>query len=280
MTTYPSEFLRGCDPDFDNLGFDRAAFMALLNDGNTSSPTPTATKWERGLYFRQWFQLYEVACIIEGFHPREWDIWRNGDEPADVMEMLKAIIDASDELEVDTDGCGQVQSYHRVSHQSIADWCLKHGLGWPLRQAPAVQQVSGTADAANLAQRLAEAELKAEQLAQELVIITAERDKLRHERQGLTEELVSAKKEATQSKAALQKAEADLLQGKGRTTMLKLVAGMASICGVGIHGERIDGLKFITDGLDKAGVSVGDDTTRKILKEAAQQMPSPKPRQS
>lgn len=280
--TSRSEFLRGCDPAFENYGFDRAAFMALLNNGNTGSPTLTAPQWERGLYFRQWFHLWEAACIIEGIHPREWEAWRWDDVPADVMEMLKAIIDASDGLEVDTDGCGQVQNHHKVSHQSIADWCLKHGLDWPLRQAPAAQQVSGTADAANLAQRLAEAELRAEQLAQELAIITAERDKLRYEQQGLTEELVSAKKEATQSKAALQKAEVDLLQGKSRNFALRLIGGMAMDgYRVAIHQNRLTNLSDILNGLQGIdGAAVGEDALRRILKDAAQLIPPPKPRQS
>ncbi len=277
--TFRSEFLRGCDPAFENYGFDRAAFMALLNDSNTGAPMPTATQWERGLCLRQQFRLSEAACIIEGFHPSQWDAWAWNEEPTNVISMLQAIMEASDELSIDTDGCGQVLNHHLVSHQSIAAWCLKNGLDWPLRQTPQVQPVAGAADTVNLSQRLAEAELKAERLAQELATITTERDKLSHELQGLTDQLVSAKKEAAKSKSDLQEAEADLLRGKARGTMLRLVGGMAALCGVTIHGERIDGLKYITEHLDKVGASVGDDTTRKILREAAQLIPPPKPRQ-
>lgn len=279
--TFLSEFMRLCDSRFENHGFDRAAFIALLGASEDTALTPAhpASNWDLGLYYRQWFSFGEAACIIEGIDPSAWDQWPWNEVPPHVSNMLKAIVDGADELDVETDGCSEVRSYDRVSHQSIAAWCSKRGIDWPLRQAPKVLPIAGATDAASLAQRLAEAELKAERLAQELATITAERDKLSHELQGLTDQLVSAKKEAAKSKSDLQEAEADLLRGKARGTMLRLVGGMAALCGVTIHGERIDGLKYITEHLDKVGASVGDDTTRKILREAAQLIPPPKPRQ-
>ncbi len=275
--TSRSEFLRGCDPAFENYGFDRAAFMALLNDSNTGSPMPTATQWERGLYLRQQFRLSEAACIIEGFHPSQWDAWALNEEPTKVISMLQAIMEASDELSIDTDGCGQVLNHHLVSHQSIAAWCLKNGLDWPLRQTPQVQPVTGAgagagaANTVNLSQRLAEAELKAEQLAQELATITAERDRLRHELQGLTEELVSTKKDAAQSRADLQQAKADLLQGKSRTSALKLVGGMAlAVYKIPIKSGRLTGLADLRKDLDSVGVAISEDVIRSHLNAAAE----------
>lgn len=271
MTTSLSEFLRGCDPDFDNIGFDRAAFMALLNDGDTSQPTPAASKWEQGLYLRQKFRLTEAACIIGGFHPGLWDEWDWREEPTEVSSMLQAIMDASDELNIDTEGCGQVQNHHYVSHQSIADWCLKHGLKWPLRQSRQVQPVAGTIDAANLAQRLAEAELKAERLTQELTTVAAERDGLRQEARHLADSLVGAKKEAEQSKADLLAAKADLLQGKSRTSALRLIGGMAiAVYKIPIKSGRLSGLAELKKDLDNVGIAISEDVIRNHLNAAAE----------
>lgn len=269
--TSRSEFLRGCDPAFENYGFNRAAFMALLNDSNSGSPMPTATQWERGLYLRQQFRLSEAACIIEGFHPSQWDAWALNEEPTKVISMLQAIMEAADELSIDTDGCGQVLNHHLVSHQSIAAWCLKNGLDWPLRQTSQMQPVAGAVNTVNLSQRLAEAELKAEQLAQELATITAERDRLYHELQGLTEELVSTKKDAAQSRADLQQAKADLLQGKGRTSALKLVGGLAmAVYKIPIKSGRLTHLTELKNDLERVGVAISEDVIRNYLNAAAE----------
>lgn len=258
----------------------RKMFSDMQSEMNSSVSQPEVViEWDRGIHFRKWFQLDEAACIIEGIHPDNLRDWGSQRKPPNITSMLQALLDTQSELEINNEGSNGVPWYVRASHQSIANWCNRRELKWPLKPAPQAQPRAGATDASNLAQRLAEAELKADRLAQELSITTTERDRLRHELQGLTDDLVSAKKEAAQSMSALQKANADLLEGKGRTSMLKLVGGMALICGATIHDQRLEGLKFITDRLDKAGASVGDDTVRKILKEAAQLIPQPKARQ-
>lgn len=176
MTSH-SEFLRRCDPSFENHGFDRAAFMALLGVSGdaTPIPAPATAKWERGLHLRGQFTVDEAACIIEGRHPDEIQDWRGEPWPRGVASMRQAIMDAWQELGVDTYGC-EVQGHHQVSHQSIAAWCARRGIPWPL--SPTLPQGAATDTCTDLAQRLAAAEAKAEHLGQELAAALAERDDL------------------------------------------------------------------------------------------------------
>ncbi len=260
-----SEFMPRCDPSFNELGFDRANFMTLLGRGNDAAltATTTTTKWVRGLYHRQWFSMLEAACIIEGEEPDAFDDCREYNLPSNIKHMQQAIRDALPELETDDDG--------NVSSRSIDAWCIANGISWPLMERHQSPPVAGTNDAAGIALRLAEAELKAERLAQEFATITAERDKLRHELQGLTDELVSAKKEATQSKAALQKAEADLLQGKSRTSALKLVGGLAmAVYKIPIKSGRLTHLTELKNDLERVGVAISEDVIRNYLNAAAE----------
>ncbi|TCW29536.1 hypothetical protein EV669_10910 [Gulbenkiania mobilis] len=176
-----------------------------------------------------------------------------------------------------------------ASHASLLKWCKDNDVEWPL--ASAWQKVSQrknarkdsqldsgasvesttTGELANLAQRLAEAELKAERLAQELDVITTERDKLRHELQGLTEELISAMRDAEQSKADLQQTKTDLLQGKSRTSALKLVGGMAlAVYKIPIKSGRLTGLAELRRDLDSVGVAISEDVIRSHLNAAAE----------
>lgn len=275
--TFLSEFMRLCDSRFENHGFDRAAFIALLGASDDAAPpqppAPPAAKWERGLYLRQWFAVFEAACIIEGKHPDVFDGYSDYNIPSSIESMRQAIADSLPELE--TDNCG------RVSHKSIKAWCIASGIDWPLMQGPQAQPVAGAADAANLARRLAEAELNAERLAQEVAAITAERDRLHNELQGLAEELVCAKKDAAQNKADLQQANADLLQGKSRTSALKLVGGMAiSGFGLSIHDARLNGITGLRNDLDRVGITISEDVIRASLKAAAEIIDPPKPSQS
>ncbi len=271
MTKFHSDFLYRCDPDFERLGFNRGDFMKLLNASGTAAAGPEQAKWEQGLFLRQWFTIDEAACIICGRHPDEMEDWWGEQWPRSVVSMRQAILDAWRELDIDTDGCGDVQNHHRVSHPSIKTWCEQRGISWPLVRGPQAQPVAGAADAANFAHRLAEAELKAERLAQDLAATTAERDKLRHELQGLTDDLVSAKKEAAQSQADLKQARADLLQGKSRTSALKLVGGMAlAVYKIPIKSGRLTGLAELRKDLDSVGVAISEDVIRSHLNAAAE----------
>lgn len=227
-------------------------------------------EWERGLCVRQWFSLREAACIIEGIHPSAGI----HEPPTRITDMQISLIETMHELERKPDG-----SYN-FSHQSFTDWCHRRDLEWPLRAAQHAQPVTGVVDTANLAQRLAEAEPKAERLAQKVVALTAECDRLRRELAGLAEELVSAKKDAAQSQADLQQAEADLLQGKSRTSALKLVGGMAMAgFGLSIHDARLKGITDLLNDLDRVGVTISEDVIRANLKAAAEIIDAPKPRQ-
>lgn len=274
-----SEFLRFCDSRFESHGFDRAAFMALLSDVPTHQQVITTTIYPQGAAHLAWFRIDEAACIIEGYPMQAANGWN--EDPPSVAVMIRAIIDAQNDLEIDTARDLYVQRSHYVSHESIMGWCHKRGLNWPLKPATLVPSVVGAIDAVNLSQRLAEAELQTGHLNQMLAAVTGERDKLRQELQHLANVLVSSKKDAEQSKADLQTAAADLLQGKSKTSALKLVGGMAmALYGMPIHGARLSGITELAKDLDRVGVTISEDVIRANLKAAAEIIEPPKPRQS
>lgn len=62
----------------------------------------------------------------------------------------------------------------------------------------------------------------------------------------------------------------DHLQGKRRSTAYRLIGAMAiNAYKLDIHAPRIDGIGALQTGLSLVGVSIGDDTIRAYLKEAA-----------
>lgn len=176
-----------------------------------------------------------------------------------------------EEEQVDVDSITLKDLNHLHDATFLRDDALSF-FGWPVESpVTGIAEATIAIDAANLTQRLAEAELKAERLAQELAVIAAERDKLRHELQGLTENLVSAKKDAAQSQANLQKAKTDLLQGKSRTSALKLVGGMAmAVYKIPIKSSRLTGLAELKSDLERVGVTISEDVIRNHLNAAAE----------
>ena len=117
----------------------------------------------------------------------------------------------------------------------------------------------------------------------------AEREKarLQQENDQLKEQL---KRHAEQKNALLEKTEqigklqaendrlnAELGSGKGKNTLLKMIAGMAiSGHGINIHSERIEGISELADDLAEAGAPLDPKTISDRLKEAAQLIPRPK----
>lgn len=281
-----SEFLRGCDPAFNNLGFDRAAFMALLgiSSDTTPTPAPAATKWEPGIFLRQWFTINEAACIATGHHPDEMERWEWDYWPREVGSMRRAIIDAGPELELDMDGWGgEPQGHHKVSHKSIAAWCVANRVVWPLDIVKPAVPITGIQAGESLAdalRRLADAEAQAANLRHQLEEVTAEREGLQAQLRQQVTALETALKDAAKAKADAEKMRADLLQGKAKSTALKLIGGMAMDgYRVAIHQPRLTNMSDIMSGLQGIdGAAVGEDTLRSILKEAAQLIPAPKAR--
>lgn len=232
MTTkFHSDFLYRCDPDFENLGFNRDNFMRLLNASGAATAGPEPTKWEQGLLLRQWFTIDEAACIICGRHPDEREDWWGEPWPRSVVSMRLAILDAWSELDIDTDGCGEVQNHHRVSHQSIKTWCEQRGINWPLSSVQPQATVVGTSS--DIAQRLAAAEVRAERLTHELAAVAGERDQALKEVERLANDLIGAAKEAAASKAELATLQTqldgqqDVLSTQGRNSALLIMAALA-----------------------------------------------------
>jgi len=71
--------------------------------------------------------------------------------------------------------------------------------------------------------------------------------------------------------AKLEEVQREIAQGKGKTTMLKIIGGMAiDAYRADIHGMRITGITAILEGLASVGVDVDENTLRARLRDAAE----------
>lgn len=86
--------------------------------------------------------------------------------------------------------------------------------------------------------------------------------------------LRKAQRELASKNEELDTALREIAQGKGKTTMLKIIGGMAvDAYRADIHGVRITGFTEILNGLASVGVEIDENTLRARLREAAEHVP-------
>lgn len=136
-------------------GFDRSNFISWLcvNPDWAKDIPPSIAKWGLEFHSREYFELSEVACIIEGYNPTFWGCSPYLNVPDDAREMMNTLIN-SDELEKDSYEYDDGEEFFMAHRDDIAIWCQKRGLYWPLGKLPPMQQPIATAinNAANLGQ--------------------------------------------------------------------------------------------------------------------------------
>lgn len=134
-------------------GFDRSDFIIRLcvNPDWAKDLPPSVAKWGIEFHIREYFELGEVACVIEGYDPTNWEWDRQIGWPDDVWETMISLLD-SDELEKDGYEFDDGEEFFMAHRDDIAAWCQKRGLYWPLGELPQMQPIPTTSAAANLAQ--------------------------------------------------------------------------------------------------------------------------------
>lgn len=91
----------------------------------------------------------------------------------------------------------------------------------------------------------------------------------------LRNEVAELQATAARLEAEKKQAETEIAKGMSRTTMLKLIGGMARLQNVPIHGTRINGLTALINELASVSVSVSENTLRGLLQHAAQHIEPP-----
>ena len=129
--TFPSDVFESQDYRLDRFGFDRAAFMAAL----ANKESDTSSKWSEGLRSREAFTVEEAACIIVGVHPDDIEYCDICSYPKKVSDMIDAIIEAKEELQIEMHQRGQ-ERISKVTRTAITEWCERKGLEWPLKTLP------------------------------------------------------------------------------------------------------------------------------------------------
>ena len=277
-------------PDYFCYGFRRAEIQQFLTakgiavdlypkGGATESEPPQATipDWAEGCKALKEFSHTQAADVLIGYDPFVVESnYANFDPDPDLLRMLATLEQAAEHGELQV--LRQSQDEHGIKrytfrHDDLRQWAKAHGYSWCIPQSPAYQAINTPSTDTELLGKYQDAE--------------REKARLQQENDQLKEQL---KRHAEQKNALLEKTEqigklqaendrlnAELGSGKGKNTLLKMIAGMAiSGHGINIHSERIEGISELADDLAEAGAPLDPKTISDRLKEAAQLIPRPK----
>ena len=231
----------------------------------------TYPAWGKDLSGIDEFKVNECACLLCGFNPMA-SRYPSNDDYADYSLALRILESAMKRGELKPVRINP-KGWPTLNAEAVRLWCPTVHRAWPIPPRPGLPTpVQHSANDASLLEKLRDAESR---------VLTAE---AKLKAQGtvidatvaLRQQIADLQAKAARLEAEKKQAEADIASGKNRTTMLKLIGGMAMLQRVPIHGARNPGLTALINELASVGVSVSENTLRGLLKEAAQHIEPPK----
>jgi len=267
--------------EFHSFGFQEAEIISFLakhgiNIGNgTALPAAAADDafpgWKRIMALLPKLTDTEAASAFVGL-----DLagpgWLSDGDHADlsrwqsvIRRAIRAGELAADETEFEQDGTPKEWS---ILPADLAAWCLAKNLAYPLPggvELPATD--AGLRSAlASCEQERAQWKARAgalEAAGDQRASLQDEIDRLREELRTKTDEVAALVRDRDALKA-------DSLSGKGRSTALKIIGGLArGVYGMDIHAERLERIGEMVKDLEKAGAGITEKTLRDWIKESA-----------
>ena len=179
-------------------------------------------------------------------------------EAADILAQANGgnwwatLEDAADSGQIQAGTWGIDRGEQPLSHADLRAWCEAGGFIWPIPLPPGATPTTDE----GLRKALADVHNRAAGLQAEI-------DRLRDESKIRADEAARLADER-------DKLKADGLEGKTKSTLLKIIGGLAmSGHGMSIHDERLSGITEMVKDLQRVGVDVTEKTLRERLKEAA-----------
>lgn len=268
--------------DLHKHGFEESEIFPLLlkhgidigTDSEAAQP-PLANKafpeWKRVMSLHPYLTNKEAASVLSGIDFSAPG-YLSDEEGADLMkwnELVERSI-LTQEIEAGVlshTAQGKPESWS-ITPDSLAEWCRKKGIPYPL---PACVSLPSTD--AGLRDALACCEQERVQLLAKVTILEGAADQramLKEEIAYLRAELRSEADKSAVLTAERDSLKADALEGKARSTALKIIGGLLiDAYGMDIHAGRLEGIGELVKELDKAGVSIEPKTLSGYIKEAA-----------
>jgi hypothetical protein len=274
--------------DFHSCGFEEAEIITFLaKHGINIGDATVSSSPSTGDSFPDWKQIMallpkltdtEAASAFVGL-----DLAGSGylsdDDQAElsrwqsvIRRAIRAGELAADESDFEHDGTPKEWS---IVPTDLAAWCLAKNLAYPLPGGVDLPATDAGLRSALTSCEQERAQWKAkagalEAAGDQRAGLQSEIDRLRGELRAKTDEIAALVRDRDALKA-------DSLSGKGRSTALKIIGGLAMKgYGMPIHAERLEGISDLVKDLEKAGAGVTEKTLRDWIKESATIIEPPK----
>ncbi len=279
--------------DYAIYGFDKIEIENFLESHGINAPlnppdlvlkSKNVPSWMLDLRAKEIFTVWHAASILIGVNPysQEFQDLEYDQRFNLAKDLLEEAIAVGKLTAFKKDG--QDNFYHndlRTWANSInREWCIP-----PMTDSRSQVQTSAIPQNNNVVlERLEQVERDNAGLQADKVKLTAKLEKaqetINQQKLQLTDATdrlsISIREHAT-FQTEFDSLKADALEGKTKSTLLKIVGGIAmSGCGMDIHANRLDGISQTVDDLALMGVTIKEDTLRKHLKAAAELIPKPK----
>lgn len=242
--------------DFRSVGFDPEQIAAFLRghgveigEATDSKPVKEATQhwpdWKLALAAHEKLSTWQAACALADIDPHQSG-YLGDDERAEISRWESALDDSA-ALTFEMD------SGKRFPLAAFSDWCNEKGIPYPLPRSAPLPATDPELRAALEAERKAASEWEAKARKHET--------------------------EAALRRAAEEaKANHGELKGKDRTSLLKIIAGLAHRARMWEPGsDRNKGHGALSEYMRKIGVGVDEKTLTKWLGEAKKEIPAKPP---
>jgi len=239
--------------DFDRYGWVRVGMEDFLQRMEIDVPPCCLEGWKPEHKKPDWYPAYanrfrltidEAVFLILGADPEDSTLISDDSFRLDYWRWRKALVDAIGSFNFNESSWGADQGEQSLLHEGIKVWANYTGAPWPFldesisnkslgHKAIDISSSNSSSTNPEIVQRLAAAEVKAEQLAFALANVTSERNQARNEIERLTTCLVETTKAANIAQAdvtALKTQLTDqpnLLSTQGRNSALLIMAALA-----------------------------------------------------
>jgi hypothetical protein len=271
------------DYDYDSYGFKADAIYDFLDRHGVTLKRPDAVNLLPARQHLAWtlpyrampaFSVEEAAHILAGLDPHGTEVRRAADVDRALQRYKRMLFLAIDYGHLTGGVWGDDRDQQEISHADLRTWCEEHDQPWlipPLTRPPA--------NDAELMERLGAAERAcavAEQEVERLRPVAAERDRLRARETDLTVEVVRLTGELAKAQAKLDLLQQDQLQGKRRSTALRLIGGLVMVTyAADLHAGRFMHMSEMLDDLAAKGIIISEGTVHSYLTEAANEIGRP-----
>jgi vacuolar-type H+-ATPase subunit I/STV1 len=279
--------------DYYDYGFSRNEIekfllgyeINLVKDTSvTTLSRPKTPVWAEELKAKEFFSVWQAASVLINVNPFSSD-----SENLQYDERYNVARDLLDEAA----RLGKIKSERQngdyVFHQNeIRTWAASIKREWciPLLNDNESSAIVISEPKSNdvVLQRLQQSErenvvLQADKtrLTESLDKAQTKIDQLQQQLEEAADKLISETRSKTEFQTEFDSLKADALEGKTKSTLLKLLGGMAMIgAEIDIHATRIAGINQTVGDLALKGVVIDESTLSKRLKEAAELIAKPR----